>query len=110
MNLEHELRGGALILKPVGRLDSANSPELERILTEHLEQGTARVVFDFSELAYTSSAGLRVVLVAGKKLRPIKGRLILAGMREAVREIFEISGFLALFEFAPDVGTALKSM
>ena len=110
MNLQQEIRGDVLILKPVGRLDSASSPELERILGDHLEQGVARVIFDFSDLAYTSSAGLRVVLVAAKKLRPVNGRLVLAGMREAVREIFEVSGFLSLFEFAADVEQALTKV
>lgn len=110
MNVQHELRDGILVLRPIGRLDSASSPELERLLGEHIDAGVDRVVLDLSDLAYTSSAGLRVVLVAGKKLRPLDGRLILAGMREAVREVFEVSGFLALFEFAPNLEAALQKM
>lgn len=110
MNIQQEMRGDVLILKIVGRLDSASSPELERMLGEHFDSGVTKLIFDFSDLSYTSSAGLRVVLIAGKKLRPIKGRLVLAGMQGPVHEIFEMSGFLTLFEFAADVDQALEKI
>ncbi|WP_428000755.1 STAS domain-containing protein [Acidovorax sp.] len=97
MNLEQERRDDILILRPRGRLDSSSSPELERLITEQLEAGTQRVVFDLAALDYISSAGLRVVLLAGKKLRASKGKLVLVGLRDMVREVFDMSGFLTLF-------------
>ena len=97
MNLEQEHRDDILILRPVGRLDSSSSPELERVLSEQLAAGTQRLVFDFSALDYISSAGLRVVLLAGKKLRVSRGKLALVGLQDMVREVFDMSGFLALF-------------
>lgn len=97
MNLEQEHRDDILILRPVGRLDSSSSPELERVLSEQLAAGTLRLVFDFSALDYISSAGLRVVLLAGKKLRASRGKLALVGLQDMVREVFDMSGFLALF-------------
>ena len=97
MNLEQEQRADILILRPVGRLDSSSSPELERVLTEHLTAGVQRLVFDFSALEYISSAGLRVVLLAAKKLRVTRGKMALAGLQDIVREVFDMSGFLALF-------------
>ncbi|MBB6560702.1 anti-anti-sigma factor [Acidovorax soli] len=97
MNLEQERRDGILILRPRGRLDSSSSPELERVVTEQLEAGIQRVVFDLSALDYISSAGLRVVLLAGKKLRASKGKLVLVGLSAMVREVFDMSGFLTLF-------------
>ena len=97
MNLEQERRDDILILRPRGRLDSNSSPELERVVAEQLEVGTQRVVFDLSALDYISSAGLRVVLLAGKKLRASKGKLVLVGLSDMVREVFDMSGFLTLF-------------
>jgi anti-sigma B factor antagonist/stage II sporulation protein AA (anti-sigma F factor antagonist) len=91
--------GDVQVIRLIGRLDSANSPELERALREQLDAGCARLLLDLSALDYISSAGLRVVLLAGKALRtrqPV-GRLALAGVRGMVREVFEMSGFLALF-------------
>ena len=97
MNLEQERRDDILILRPCGRLDSSSSPELERVVAEQLEAGMQRLVFDLSALDYISSAGLRVVLLAGKKLRASKGKLVLVGLSDMVREVFDMSGFLTLF-------------
>ncbi len=109
MNLDLETRGDTSIVRPVGRLDSASSPELERAVLERLEAGCQRLVFDLTGLDYVSSAGLRVILLAGKKLRAAQGKLVLAGMREAVRDVFEMSGFLTLFAVAPSLDEALAS-
>lgn len=100
MKLEQNTIDDILVLRPIGHLDSTSSPELERLLTECLAAGTKRLLFDFSELDYISSAGLRVVLLAGKKLRPVQGKMALVGMRRVVREVFEMSGFLSLFAVA----------
>ena len=66
-----------------------------------MDAGAQRLVFDFTSLDYISSAGLRVVLLAGKKLRASKGKMVLVGLQDMVREVFEMSGFLALFAVAP---------
>lgn len=100
MNLDQERRGDILIVRPGGRLDSSSSPEFERLLTEQLDTGCTRLVLDFSRLEYISSAGMRVVLLAGKKLRASQGRLVLVGLQEMVREVFDMSGFLSLFAVA----------
>ncbi|MFD0669000.1 STAS domain-containing protein [Ramlibacter sp. MAHUQ-53] len=110
MNLHQETRGDITILRPVGRLDSATSPELERVVLERIEAGCTRLVFDLSDMDYVSSAGLRVILLAGKKLRAAQGRLALSGMRDMVRDVFEMSGFLKLFVVTPGIDTALASV
>lgn len=97
MTLEQSQQGDILILRPVGRLDSTSAPELERVVVEHLDKGARRLVFDLSDMDYISSAGLRVILLAGKRLRTAQGKLVLVGLRELVREVFEMSGFLTLF-------------
>lgn len=103
MKLETQTIDDVVILRPVGRLDSTSSPELEKVLTDSLAAGTKRLVFDFSDLDYISSAGLRVVLLAGKRLRPPHGKMVLVGMREIVKEVFAMSGFLTLFAVADTV-------
>jgi anti-anti-sigma factor len=97
MQLEQERRDDIQIFRPRGRLDSSSSPEFERLLVEQLEAGSQRLVLDFEGLDYISSAGLRVVLLAGKKLRASKGRMVLVALQPMVREVFDMSGFLALF-------------
>lgn len=77
MILEQTTQDDVLVLRPVGRLDSNSSPELERAVLEHLEKGCKRLVFDLSDMDYVSSAGLRVILLTGKKLRASQGKLAL---------------------------------
>ena len=110
MMVEHETRGDVLIARPVGRLDSASSSDLERMLTEQLEAGVRRLIFDLSDMDYVSAAGMRVILSTGRQLRAQEGRLALAGLREMVRDVFEISGFLSLFDAASTVDDALARL
>jgi anti-anti-sigma factor len=108
MAFEQERVGDVHILRPHGRLDSANAPELERAVKALLEDDSRHMLFDLSQLDYISSAGLRVVLQAGKGARAKQGRLVLAGVGGIVREVFEMSGFLSFFAVADDVPAAMK--
>lgn len=110
MMLQHELRGDILIVRPIGRLDSASSPELERQLVEYFETGARRLVFDLADLDYVSSAGMRAILLAAKTLRGSRGRLALAGLRDMVRDVFEMSGFLSVFSVLPTVDEAMANV
>lgn len=104
--------GNVHVARLQGRLDSANSPELERGLRELTETGGARLLFDLSDLDYISSAGLRVLLLAAKKLRAATpaGKLAMAGVHGNVREVFEMSGFLTLFPVADSVDSGLAQL
>ena len=82
-----------LILLPVGRLDSANARSFETIVMEHIAGGEQRLVIDFSRLNFISSSGMRVLLIAAKKLQASRGTLVLCAMTEHIHEVFRISGF-----------------
>lgn len=107
MILDQQLRDGTAVIRVTGQLDSATSPELERVVLECVDGDCQRLVFDLADMDYVSSAGLRVILLAGKKLRTRHGELVLAGLRDAVRDVFEMSGFLTLFVVAGNVEEAL---
>ena len=112
MAFEQQQVGTVQIIRLVGRLDSGNAPELEAAVRESLAAGASRLLFDFAALDYISSAGLRVVLVAGKALRGQSpaGRLAMCGLRGMVLEVFEMSGFLNLFPVADDREAALAQL
>ena len=107
MVVEREQLTDIVVLRPIGALDSSSSPDLERMLAETLKAGTLKLVFDFSRLDYISSAGLRVVLLAGKKLRGT-GKVVLVGMNDMVRDVFSMSGFLTLFPAAATIEAGVK--
>lgn len=104
MNITEEQNSGVAVLKPAGRIDSATAGEFEKRLVAAVGNSN-RVVVDMAQLGYISSAGLRALLVAAKKARPGGGRIALAAMAPAIREVFDLSGFSSLFEIFPD-GTA----
>lgn len=97
MEIREESTEGALVIGPVGRIDSNTSGVLERNLIRHLSAGVTRLVVDLEGVEYISSAGLRVLLLAANKLRPSGGHLVLCAMGQSVREVFELAGFTAIF-------------
>ena len=91
MTISKELNGSALILALEGRLDTMTSPELEAELNKSLD-GADSLILDFSKLDYISSAGLRVLLSAHKRMSA-KGGMKVKNVNEIVREVFDVTGF-----------------
>ena len=91
MTINKNRDGTALTLAVEGRLDTITAPELEAVLKEELD-GVEALTFDFSGLDYVSSAGLRVLLSAQKRMNA-QGTMKITGANEIVMEIFEVTGF-----------------
>jgi anti-anti-sigma factor len=107
MAFEQQQVGSVQVIRPLGRLDSASTPELDRAVRALLDAGTPRLLFDLSQLDYISSTGLRVLLLAGKTVRNQQGRMVVSGVRGMVREVFEMSGLPSLLTMAADQPAAL---
>ncbi len=97
MRIGEEKDGRALVIAPEGRVDSVSSGELERLVVSRIDAGEKRLVLDLSAVEYISSAGLRVLLMAAKRLKEPPGGLVLCGMGPSVRTVLELAGFLPLF-------------
>ena len=97
MTITEERSRGVVVVVPKGRIDSTTSAALDAHLLELSKAGDDRVVVDFTGVDYISSAGLRVMLTLAKRTRDRKGALALAGLEDAVRQVFELAGFLPLF-------------
>ncbi len=91
MTINTNKNGEALELTVSGRLDTTTAPELEAAIKENIE-GVTALTLDFAELAYVSSAGLRVLLSAQKTMNK-QGKMVLKNVNETVKEVFEITGF-----------------
>lgn len=74
-----------------GKLDTVTAPQLESALNEVLDDAK-ELVFDFENLEYISSAGLRVILKA-QKAKEGKGGLKIKNANSNIKEIFDITGF-----------------
>ena len=82
---------GILTIALEGRLDTATAPELDRELKSSLD-GVTELVMDFARLDYISSAGLRVLLSAQKRMNN-QGTMKVIHVNEMVKEVFEVTGF-----------------
>lgn len=89
LNITTEKNESLLNFALEGRLDTVTAPQLSDAVTENLE-GVSDIVMDLADLAYISSAGLRVLLTARKS---ITGELTLKNVMPAVMEVLEITGF-----------------
>lgn len=97
------------VLAPAGRVDSSNAKAFESQVLQKIQDGRTRLVMDFAELDYISSAGLRVVLIAGKKVKASGGVLALCGLSPTIRDVFEISGFISLFPVSETREEAIRA-
>ena len=78
-------------IEVVGRLDTTTAPALDKVICEDIGD-TKNLILDFKGLEYISSAGLRVLLSAQKKMQKI-GSMKVINVCESVMEVFEITGF-----------------
>jgi anti-sigma B factor antagonist len=98
MTIEKTQNGNELIIKLGGYLDTITAPDLEAELKASIE-GVSSLVFDFAQLEYVSSAGLRALLAA-QKIMNRQGSMKIINVCESVQEIFEITGFNDIFTIA----------
>ena len=86
----------AVIAMPVGRIDHRTAGEFEAALTPLVAAAAAAkgaLVLDFSRIEYISSVGLRVLMIAAKKMREREASLLVTALQSVVAEIFAISRF-----------------
>lgn len=108
MEISEQKTDQCTIVSISGRLDTTNYNQLETKLMGLIDQHNDRILVECSKMDYISSSGLRILLMALKKITQVKGRFALCGLQENIQEIFEISGFTSIFEIHPTLEDARK--
>ena len=85
------------VVRIKGRLDATNATDLEEAMTPCIERTPGVLLVNLKDLDYISSAGLRILLLGAKRMKSTGGTLALCSLQEAVKEVFNISGFTAMF-------------
>lgn len=106
MEIREEKIGDVAVLVPVARVDSATAKAFEARVLQAVNSGAPRIIVDFDQLDYISSAGLRVVLVGAKMTRAPR-KFVLCGMKPHIREVFDVSGFARILNIQADRAGAL---
>jgi len=100
---------GIQIVAFTGNLDTNTAPAAENQINELLAAGADKVLINFEELNYISSAGLRVLLATAKKMMASNGSLKICSLNKTVQEVFDISGFSTILSLEPNEAEALAA-
>ncbi len=92
MTINKTANGTELLMAVSGRMDTSTAPQFESEIKNSL-YGVEKLVLDFENLEYVSSAGLRVILAA-QKIMNKQGEMIIKNVGEVIAEVFEITGFV----------------
>ena len=91
MKIETKRNAQEVVVELEGRLDTTTAPMLDKVIQENTE-GVTALIFDLMGLEYISSAGLRVILTAQKKMQKL-GKMKVRNVREEIMDVFEMTGF-----------------
>ena len=102
--------GEVKIVRIEGELNTLTSPDAEAQLTQLIDAGARKIVVNFEQLDYISSAGLYILLATAKQLQVSGGELRICSLNDLVREVFEMSGFDSIVSVSKNQAKALKGL
>ena len=103
---QKELPDGTWLIGVQGRLDQSQNLQLEKNLTNLLDEGNSRFIVDLQETTYINSGGLRCLVSVWRKAHQREGNLVLCGLNPRLREIFSMVGFDKVFQIHSDCEAA----
>ena len=107
-NASIKVHGKVSIIYVKGFLDAHTAPVLENTFSERIDKGKYRIVANFKELSYISSAGLGVFMAFIENIRENNGDIKLSSMNDKVYNIFDLLGFPLLYEIFKTEDEAVK--
>jgi anti-sigma B factor antagonist len=108
MKVTARAEGEYFVVTVTQRLDAVTAPEFESLCIGWIDEGHSRLVIDMAALDYVSSAGLRSILSAAKRVQRMGGGLALCGPAGQVREVVEMAGFDRILPMHATVDDALS--
>ncbi len=92
-----------------GRVDSMNASELGAVLMSEIDKGSTRLVLDLAAVTYMSSAGLRELVAAYRRVRPLEGDVRIAQPSDRALDVLELSGLDTILQVYPTRSEAVNS-
>jgi anti-anti-sigma factor len=110
MDVSLEERGEIVIIRVKGRLDAASSPQLQAAINTVIDGGHFKILLNFSDVDYLSSAGMRLLLAVSKKLGSLEGKVVACNLSDDVMEVIKMAGFDKVIEFYPNEAESLAHL
>lgn len=108
MKIEASQSNEVLIVRAVGSLDVHGAHEFAKQLQGQCRPDLRKMILDFSDMDMLGSAGLRVLYLLSKKAESLRARVVVVGLQPEVREVFDNSGFVALYKILGSVEEGLN--
>ncbi len=109
-DIETANQDGIVVLHLKGRVDATNSSEVHDKVVEEIKKGCDKMIIDFAEVNYISSAGLRVLIFATKSFAKSSGAFAVCSLNENIMKVFEISGLVNLFTIHENLDEGVKAL
>lgn len=110
MDARFTQQGSITIASVSGSVDPVTSKDLQNDFTGQLQQGRHKIVADFSQVTYMSSAGFRVLLGVLKECRAKGGDFVIAAPQKNIVGLLEMSGFTNFLKVYPTVPDAVSKL
>ena len=110
MEINQTVVDNVTIIAVSGKIDAITSNDLEIAINDQIYQNNNKIVIDLTEVNYISSIGLRILLIALKKVKLRQGDLKLASLQPFVREVFDTTGLTKIISIYPNQEEAIKEM
>jgi anti-sigma B factor antagonist len=110
MSITHEIADGVDVVFLDGRIDAQSAPGVNQDICRIMDNGQDKMLISCLNLEYISSAGLRVLITVAKKLKAGRKQLALCNLSEKIHEVFDVSGFTAIFKIYPTKEEALEAL
>ena len=110
MELRHEVADGVALCRIAGKIDAVTGPSLQAAAASAIDAGNPRIVFDMRDVAYISSAGLRVIVLTAKHAKAANGGLAVFGLQPAISEVFDITGLGSVIPIASNEAEARSKL
>ena len=98
MEAQIEEKGDVIVVRVLGRLDAASSPQLEKKINSIIESGHFKLIMNLAGVDYLSSAGMRLMLSISKKLKNLEGKVVACSLSEDVMDVIKMAGFHQVLE------------
>jgi anti-anti-sigma factor len=109
MLIEQLESNGVTILAVSGRIDATVAELFNEKLLAAIGDRPLRLLLDFGQVEFISSIGLRILVVAAKRVAAVRGKLLFCGLEGPVREVFELAGFTSVAAIFPSREAALTA-
>jgi anti-anti-sigma factor len=109
MEISEDRKADVVILALSGKLDATTAKTFEDKILGVINSAAQRLVIDLAQLDYVSSSGLRVFLLAAKRLQATNGKLTLCGLQDHIQQVFDLAGFSSILSIYGSRDEAIKS-